>query len=149
MQFYEVNETNIALLYHLNKQLAIDENQASLFTASLEDYREPFLKNNPSTFGLLLYHEKQPIGFVIYMDKFATYLGKSVMFIEDIYVKKELSNNKNLRSIFDHLLYIAKQRGDIRLEMRVLKDYSIDTELLASYGFNPVEKWDVYRKELA
>ena len=88
MQFQQVTQDNIEELYKINRELAIEENQESLFTASLEKYRSGFVGEDKCAYGILAYQDADLIGFAILNYKFATYLGYKALYIEDIFLKK-------------------------------------------------------------
>jgi len=66
MEFIKVDTSNIDILYNLNLQLAADENQKDLFTASRSQYSNAFLRECPVAFGILSYIDNQVTGFYIY-----------------------------------------------------------------------------------
>ncbi len=147
MKYKTVNSSNIDILYKLNKQLAIDENQSSLFIAKKKDYKKAFICKNPIVFGILVYKNAKPIGFVTYIKKFATYLASKVLFMEDIYLNKKYKSKKNINKILQYMIDKSKNEKYLRLEMRVLRKYSIDKNLLKKNKFTKITKWDTYRFE--
>tara|TARA_B110000114_G_C14948262_1_gene339272 strand:+ start:218 stop:664 length:447 start_codon:yes stop_codon:yes gene_type:complete len=147
MQFIEVDNSNIKTLYDLNLQLAEDEDQKELFTASRDSYHKEFLSKNSISWSFLVFDENIAIGFYIYYFKFASYLGAKVLYIEDIYLTKESSSLKNKTILLDHALKHAKDSNCCRVEMRVLKNFNIGYELIMDFGFQAINKWDVFRLE--
>jgi len=147
MQFHNVTQSNIDILYALNKQLAIDENQANLFVGQKEDYKQAFLDTNPMAFGLLAYEGDEPIGFVICSKKFATYLASKVLWIEDIYLKSAHKTKQNMAELLQYMIKRSKTERYARLEMRVLDAYSFDMATLKQKGFHKITKWSTYRFE--
>ncbi len=148
MDFIKVDKSNIDILYNLNRELAFNEGQSSLFSADKREYIDAFCGKNPMVYAFLVYNSHKLVGFCIYFEKFATYLASKVLFIEDLYLRK--SNYLSKDDILDVLSYIqtiSKSRNCKRVEMRVLKRYSIDTKLLEKSGFKKIDKWDVYRYE--
>ena len=95
MRYQIVNNSNINILYKLNKQLARDENQLSLFSAKKKEYKNAFISKKAIVFGILIYKKNKAIGFMIYINKFATYLASRVLFIEDIYLN-DVKEGKSL-----------------------------------------------------
>jgi len=148
MKFVTVDETNIKMLYEMNRQLAIDEGQEKLFTAGYVEYKEQFVGNSPIAFGLLIYLDEKPVGFVIYFYKLATYLGSKVIYIEDIYLNRNHCTEENISEIFTEMKALAVAKKACRVEVRVLKNYSFDQKSISGAGYEKVEKWDVYRLEI-
>jgi len=147
MKYQTVNNSNINILYKLNKQLAIDENQSSLFIAKKKDYKKAFICKNPIVFGILVYKKNKPIGFIIYINKFATYLASKVLFIEDIYLKNKYQTKKNINELLQYMINKSKIEKYSRIELRVLKKYSLDKNILKRNIFKKITKWDTYRFE--
>lgn len=147
MKFQTVNNSNINILYKLNKQLAINENQSSLFIAKKKDYKKAFICKNPIVFGILVYKKNKPIGFIIYINKFATYLASKVLFMEDIYLKNKCQTKKNINELLQYMIDKSKIEKYSRIELRVLKVYSVDKNLLKKNKFKKITKWDTYRFE--
>lgn len=147
MKFEKLNRSNIDILYDLNLQLAIDENQAALFTADKEQYAEAFLGRVPFTFGCLGRIENQAVGFFIYTYKFASYSGGKVLYIEDIFLKEKFRTEENKVALLQHAVERSIIENCCRVEMRVLKTFNYGYEILADFGFNQITKWDVYRLE--
>jgi len=145
MEFIDVGESNISSLFKINRELAIAEGQEELFTAKETEYNQSFLNNNPIVYGTLIFKSGNLIGFAIYLYKFATYLGKRILHIEDIYLKKPYKTPTNIQQA---LLFFSKKmtiEDCCRLELRVLHALNIGIFELQKAGFNKIEKWDVYR----
>ena len=147
MKFKTVNHLNINTLYKLNKQLAKEEDQLSLFTAKKKKYKHYFLCDNPIVFGMLIFKKYKPIGFIIYVNKFATYLASKVLFIEDIYLKSNYQDENHINLILQYMIKKSKKEKYARIELRVLKNYSLDKKLLKINKFKKIKKWDTYRYE--
>lgn len=145
MEFQKTDKNNIKKLYKLNKQLAIDEGQKELFTASKRKYKKAFLSKKPIVSGVIIYKDNKDIGFVIFTYKFATYLAKKVLYIEDIYLKPKYQNKKHINKVFNYIIKKANKKHYCRVELRVLKSYSIDRKILKQNRFFKIKKWDVYR----
>ena len=147
MNFVKVEESNVNILYDLNLQLAVDEKQKDLFTASRSSYSDAFLGNNPISFGFLFFINHKPAGFYIYCFKFATYLGSKVLYIEDIYLTEEFRSPENKVNLLRHAIQQSELERCCRVEMRILKSFNIGYEVIKDCGFSQINKWDVYRLE--
>lgn len=145
MRFIPVTIENIEDLYHLNKQLAIEEGQEDLFTARLEDYTQGFVGVSSNAFGTLCMHNNHFAGFAIWYFTFATYLGFKTLYIEDIYLHKAVCTDENKAAFLQHLIEEAWKNQCIRVEMRVLHNCNWGIECLKEFGFREVKKWTVYR----
>jgi len=147
MHFKKVDETNVHILYALNQELACSENQNDLFTADIIDYSNAFIGNNSIAYGFLLYQEERAIGFYLFFYKFASYLGKKTLYIEDYYLTSEYRNHDYKLKILEHAVETSLHNNCCRIEMRVFKTANIDYDIIAKVGFKAVNKWDVYRMD--
>lgn len=145
MKFIHVTNENIEDLYRLNKQLAIEEGQESLFTARVEDYAQGFLGIPPIAHGTLCLHDDRIVGFSICHYTFATYLGFKTFYIEDIYLHKDFRTDENKSTFLHHLSEEAWINNCARVEMRVLHECNWGIEFIKELGFEKIEKWTVYR----
>jgi hypothetical protein len=147
MKYQIVDNSNIDILYKLNKQLAIDENQASLFVAKKKNYKKSFISKKPIAYGILVYKNDTPIGFIIFVNKFATYLASKVLFIEDIYLINKYCTKKNMNKLLKYIIKKSKVEHYARVELRVLRNYSFDKTIIKKNRFKKIKKWDTYRYE--
>lgn len=145
MKFKKVNKQNINTLYKLNKHLAIKEGQKELFSASKKEYKKAFLSKNPLADAVVAYKNNKPIGFIIYNYKLATYLAKKVLYIEDIFLDDKNYTKKNIQKLFKYIDKKSKKNCCCRVEIRILKNYSMDMDILKKQKFLKIEKWDIYR----
>ena len=144
-----LNSHEIGILFELNRQLAIEEGQAALFTASESAYRKAFLGASPLAYGVLAYDGSQtPVGFGVYVFKFATYLSAKVLYIEDLYFRPHYRTQERMTKLLDYIVEQAKSQDCCRIEMRVLHEFNMGVVQLRRMGFKKVTKWDVYRMEI-
>ena len=145
MKFNIVNKLNITILYKLNKELSIAENQSSLFSAKIKDYKKAFITPSPIVFEILIYKKNKPIGFIIYIKKFATYLASNVLYIEDIFLKEKYQTKKNINKVLEYIINKSCVENYTRVELRVLNNYSLNKNIIKLNGFNRIKKWSIYR----
>lgn len=145
MNFIFVTEKNIDILFKMNRQLAHEEGQVDLFTASLEDYSSGFIGKNPAAVGILSLEAEVHVGFCVINYKFATYLGKKVMYIEDLYLKPEYKTEERKKEFLNFLINNGQKSDCARIEMRVMNNFDWGVDLIKNLGFNKIDKWSVYR----
>jgi hypothetical protein len=147
MKFIDVDKSNISSLFKMNRELAVEEEQEELFTVKEAEYKQSFLNDNPVVYGILIFKEGELVGFAIYLYKFATYKGKKILHIEDIYLKQPYKTPTNIQQSLQFFNEKMKGEDCCRLELRVLHQLNIGIPELQKAGFNKIEKWDVYRFE--
>ena len=143
-----VTEETLPLLYRMNREMAIREGQSDLFTAEYDTYAGAFRGPFPLVHGELIYQKDELIGFVIWQEKFATYPGKKVFYIEDVYLGDRIDDPE----IFAALLNAIEHRLDPteygRIEIRRLERYAPPINPLYRANFHPIDKWTIWRKSL-
>jgi hypothetical protein len=112
-----------------------------------KNYKKAFISKKPIAYGILVYKYNKPIGFIIFINKFATYLASKVLFIEDIYLKNKYQTSKNMDKLLQYMINKSKTEQYSRVELRVLKNYSFDKSIIKQNGFRKIKKWDTYRFE--
>lgn len=99
--------------------------------------------------------DNNEIGFALFFHKFSTFLGRSGIYLEDLYVKPECRGNGYSKAILKKLASIAVERGCGRLEWWCLDWNKPSIDFYLSLGAKPMSDWTVYRvtgdtlKELA
>ncbi|ADV46579.1 hypothetical protein [Nitratifractor salsuginis] len=145
-QFRRVDtEEELHLLYEMVKELAETEGQTELFVATFDQYLQTFLGESPVAEGIVIYADREPIGFAVILRKFATYLGRETAYIEDLYLRTGLCHGESRLRVLSGLCEKFRSEGYVRVEMRVLKRFNLGEEVLQKAGFNPVDKWQVWR----
>ncbi len=144
MDIVKVDEHNLTDLFEMNQVLASEEDQADLFTANLLQYKKAFLGESPVVGAYVCMFNNKSVGFYTYIYKFATYLGKPVFHIEDLYLEQGC-REKYITVLLKHAVQKAGESGCCRVEMRVMKYYNMGYRFLDAAGFCKVSKWDVFR----
>ncbi len=88
-------------------------------------------------------------GFAIYFHNFSTFLGRSGLCIEDLYVRPAFRGQGVGRGLFGHLARLAGERGCGRMEWSVLNWNRRAIGFYESLGARPVNDWTVYRLDRA
>ena len=148
MQFHQVSERELPILYRLNRRMAESEGQGELFTAKYASYRQVFDGDRPPVRAWLLTEEEEVFGFIIWQEKFASYMGRMALYVEDLWLEESHRDSERQDAVLDELLQRAEAAGYCRVEIRRLEWKGIDAGALAERGFAPVEKWRIWRKEL-
>lgn len=99
--------------------------------------------------------KNKEIGFALFFHNFSTFLGRSGIYLEDLYVKPEYRDHGYGKAILKKLASIAVKRGCGRLEWWCLDWNKPSIDFYLSLGAKPMSDWTVYRiagdtlKELA
>ena len=148
MNILKVDKEHLDELFLLNKSLAEEERQLDFFTLNISQLDEALNGENSVLGAYLCQIDQQSIGFYAYVYKYATYLGKRVLYIEDLYIKSEYRES-HIEEVINHIKRKAIQENCCRVDMRVLKTYNMGVGVFEKSRFNKVEKWDVFRFEVS
>ena len=85
------------------------------------------------------------IGFALFFHNFSTFLGRSGIYLEDLYVMPEHRGKGCGRALLKRLAQIAVERGCGRLEWWCLDWNKPSIDFYLSLGAEPMEDWTVYR----
>ena len=141
-RFAEPKDTKLILTFI--KELAVYENMLDEVVAD-EETLNKWLFEKEKAEVIIGEAENEPIGFALFFHNFSTFLGKSGIYLEDLYIREEYRKNGYGKGFLKKLAQIAKERDCGRLEWSCLdwNKPSIDFYLLL--GAEPMDEWTVYR----
>lgn len=85
------------------------------------------------------------IGFALFFHNFSTFLGRSGIYLEDLYIKPEWRGKGYGKAILKKLASIALERGCGRLEWWCLDWNQTSIAFYRSLGAESMSDWTVYR----
>ena len=119
---------------HMLDQVVADE-------ATLAD--QLFQKKNAEV--LFALENGREVGFALYFHNFSTFLGRSGVYLEDLFVLPEHRGRGYGKALLCRLAAIAKEEGCGRLEWWCLDWNRPSIDFYKSMGAVPMEDWTVYR----
>ena len=90
-------------------------------------------------------HKGEAIGFALFFHNFSTFLGRSGIYLEDLYVRREYRNLGIGKTLLRKLAEIALERGCGRLEWWCLDWNQSSVNFYLSLGAQAMDDWTVYR----
>ena len=88
---------------------------------------------------------EKEVGFALFFHNFSTFLGRSGIYLEDLYVKPEYRGRGYGKAILKELARTAVERGCGRLEWWCLDWNRPSIDFYLSLGAEPMTDWTVYR----
>ena len=119
---------------HMLDQVVADE-------ATLAD--QLFQKKNAEV--LFALENGREVGFALFFHNFSTFLGRSGLYLEDLYVCPDCRGKGYGKAILQKLASIAVERGCGRLEWWCLDWNKPSIDFYLSLGAEPMSGWTVYR----
>lgn len=90
-------------------------------------------------------YEGKEIGFALFFHNFSTFLGRSGLYLEDLYIEPEYRGRGFGRALLAELAETAVERGCGRLEWWCLDWNRPSIDFYLSLDAEPMTDWTVYR----
>ena len=85
------------------------------------------------------------VGFALFFHNFSTFLGRSGLYLEDLFVYPEHRGKDYGKALFLELVRIANERGCGRMEWVCLNWNKPSIEFYRSMGAMSLDEWTTYR----
>lgn len=85
------------------------------------------------------------VGFALFFHNFSTFLGRSGLYLEDLFVYSEHRGKGYGKALFLELVRIANERGCGRMEWVCLNWNKPSIDFYRSMGAVPLDEWTTYR----
>ena len=102
-----------------------------------------FRKKNAEV--LFALEDGKEVGFALFFHNFSTFLGRSGLYLEDLFVLPEHRGKGYGKAILQKLAAIALERGCGRMEWWCLDWNKASIDFYRSLGAEPMSDWTVYR----
>jgi GNAT superfamily N-acetyltransferase len=152
--FRFAQESDSALILEFIRKLAEYENLLDQVVADEPLLREQLFEKQQAEVVFALENGKE-VGFALFFHNFSTFLGRSGLYLEDLFVLPEYRGKGYGKALLAKLASIAVERGCGRLEWWCLDWNKPSIDFYLSLGAEPMSDWTVYRiagdtlKELA
>ena len=142
--FRYAKNADVALILQFIRELAEYEKMLDEVVAT-EDLLEEWIFEQKKAEVLFAMVNGKEIGFALFFHNFSTFLGKSGIYLEDLYVKQEYRGYGYGKRILQELAKIAVERKCGRLEWWCLDWNQPSIDFYISLGAEPMKDWTVYR----
>lgn len=89
--------------------------------------------------------EGKEVGFALFFHNFSTFLGRSGIYLEDLFVIPEYRGKGHGKALLKELAKITVERGCGRLEWCCLDWNKPSIDFYLSLGAKPLDDWTIYR----
>ena len=144
MEFRVANENDTALILAFIRALAEYEHMADQVVANEAILREQLFERKGAEVLFALEDGKE-VGFALFFHNFSTFLGRSGLYLEDLFVLPEYRGKGYGKGLLKQLAAIAVERGCGRMEWVCLDWNQPSIELYRSLGAEPQSEWTIYR----
>ncbi|QQK08363.1 GNAT family N-acetyltransferase [Miniphocaeibacter halophilus] len=140
----QASREDTPIIFELIKDLAVYEKMLDEVVAT-EELLEDHIFNKKRVEVLIAEEDNKPIGFCLFFYNFSTFVGRSGIYLEDIYIKPEYRSNGYGKIIFKELAKIAVERNCGRMEWVCLDWNKSAIEFYKKMGAVPMDEWTIYR----
>ncbi len=144
LSFRIANRKDVPLILQFIKDLASYEKLLDEVVAN-EELLEEWLFNQQKAEVIFAVIENKEVGFALFFHNFSTFLGRSGIYLEDLFVLPEYRGNGYGKAILKKLAQIAVERGCGRLEWWCIDWNQPSIDFYLSLGAQPMSDWTVYR----
>lgn len=136
---------DIPLILSLFRELAVYEKLENLFVVNEAALTESLFGAKPSAEVRLAYVGEEAAGYMVFFENFSTFIGRSGIYLEDLFVKPEFRKAGYGKALLSELARIAVERGCKRLEWTVLNWNTLAIDFYKSIRAEPMDGWTTFR----
>ncbi|MBR5308095.1 MAG: GNAT family N-acetyltransferase [Clostridia bacterium] len=142
----EATEYEVADILDFINRLAAYENLSGAVVAT-EAMLHEWIFARKSAEVLFALEDDKKVGFALFFHNFSTFLGRSGLYLEDLFVLPEYRGKGYGKALLQTMARIAVERGYGRMEWSCLDWNENSIAFYKSLGAVPMDEWTVYRLE--
>ena len=144
LTFRFAREADAPLILQFIRGLAEYEKMLDLVVADEATLADQlFQKKNAEVIFAL--EDGKEVGFALFFHNFSTFLGRSGLYLEDLFVLPEYRGKGYGKALLRKLASLAVDRGCGRMEWWCLDWNQPSIDFYRSLGAEPMNEWTVYR----
>ena len=144
MTYRYATENDAPLILEFIRELAEYEKMADQVVATAEQLKDEIFNKKHAEVIFAMDGDREA-GFALFFHNFSTFLGRSGIYLEDLFVKPEYRGRGYGKGLMKALAEIAVERGCGRLEWWCLDWNAPGIEFYKSLGAEAMDEWTVYR----
>jgi len=143
-EFRYAEEKDCQLILTFIKELAEYEQMLEEVVATEELLKEWIFEQKKAEV-IFIMDGSEDVGFALFFHNFSTFLGRSGIYLEDLFVRPAYRGRGYGKALLGRLAAIALERGCGRLEWWCLDWNRPSIDFYLSLGAEPMNDWTVYR----
>ena len=133
-----------ALVLSFIRKIAAYEKMSDGVVATEEILKE-FVFDRHAADVFLAEYEGEPVGFALFFENFSTFIGRTGIHLEDLYVDPDKRGLGIGKALFQAVAAEAVRRGCKRMEWTCLNWNEPSIRFYRSMGAVPMDEWTTYR----
>lgn len=142
--FRKATADDCALILKFIKDLAVYEKMLDEVVADESILKEWIFEKQKAEVVFAMEDGKE-VGFALFFHNFSTFLGRSGLYLEDLFVLPEHRGKGYGKALLKHLAEIAVERRCGRMEWVCLDWNRPSIDFYKSLGAVPLDEWTIYR----
>ena len=138
-------ESDVGTILDLIRQLSVYEKLEHMVSGNEAMLHTALFGTTPACECVVARDNGEPIGFALYFTTFSTFLCKSGLYLEDLFVIPAARGRGVGKALLKHLANLAGERGCGRFEWRVLDWNTPSIEFYKSLGAAVMPEWQLVR----
>lgn len=138
---------DLPLVLQFIRDLAEYEKEPEAVVATEALLEKHLFGDPPKAYCLLAFHQQQPAGFALYFFNFSTWLGRSGLYLEDLFVKPKHRKKGVGSALLVKLAQIAREQDCGRMEWAALDWNTLATDFYDKLGAVRLDEWTTFRME--
>ena len=144
MRFRNATEQDCGLILEFIKELAVYEKMLPEVVATEEMLRQVVFEQGRAEV-IFVMEDGQEVGFALFFHNFSTFVGRSGLYLEDLFVKPAYRGKGYGKALFQKLARIAVERNCGRFEWCCLDWNQPSIDFYRSMGAVAMDQWTTYR----
>jgi len=136
---------DVGLILDFIRQLADFEKMADEVVTDEDQLRQSLFGERRVAEVVIASYDGEPAGFALFFHNFSTFLGRSGIYLEDLFVIPELRGHGIGKTLLSYLARLAVERGCGRLEWWVLDSNEPAIRFYERLGAQAMDEWTVFR----
>lgn len=143
-QFRYATENDAALVLDFIKGIAAYEKMLDL-VVNTEEMIKDIVFGQKHAEVIFALEDGKEVGFALFFHNYSTFVGRSGMYLEDIFVWPEYRGKGYGKALFCEVARIAKERNCGRMEWTCLNWNEPSKGFYKSLGAVPMDEWTIFR----
>lgn len=144
LSFRYADSKDVPLILSFIKELAIYEKMLDQVVATEESLQESLFQKKQAEVIFAMV-DNQEVGFALFFHNFSTFVGKSGLYLEDLFIKEAYRGKGYGKAFMRHLAQIAIERDCGRFEWCCLDWNQSSINFYLSIGAKAMDEWTTYR----
>lgn len=135
---------DIPLILSFIRKLAEYEKLLDEVVADEDTLRAALFGPRPAAEVVLAYIESEPVGFAVYFQTFSTFMARSGIYLEDLFIEPAYRSKGVGTALLIYLAQLTAQRGCARLSWAVLDWNQPAIQFYRKLGAIALDEWTVF-----